>query len=164
MMTAPLVLDTTDIANLIGDLAESYLGSAASAGPPAHMEEDSWTAYVTIRGPWSGAVTLSCHHDLAVAATSVMLGYGPAEVSEEATEDVMGELANVIGGNLKALISASVGETCKLSLPIVTRGPLEIAGSVRQEELWFLWHGFPFCVRLVQVGSAKPISIHPTVQ
>lgn len=163
MMTAPPMLDTADIASLIADLAETFLGSAAAAGPPAAMQEDAWTACVTIRGMWNGAVTLSCQHDLAVAATCAILDMCPTDVSEEDTEDVMGELANVIGGNLKALISASVGETCKLSIPFVVRGSLNINDVKRQEELWFRWHGFAFCVRLVQL-SGHPISSHPTVQ
>lgn len=74
-------------------------------------------AAVQLTGGWEGTVVIECDQTVARVFTAAMTGAdespGDAEV-----QDVMGELANMIGGNLKAVIGAPT----QLSMPTVVVG------------------------------------------
>lgn len=76
------------------------------------------TGCVDIVGVWHGTVTVECDLDLARRAAAAMFGIEPEEVADEDLDDAVGELANVAGGNLKALVVGAGS----LSLPRVARG------------------------------------------
>jgi chemotaxis protein CheX len=63
-------------------------------------------------------------------------------------EDVVAELANMVGGNLKALIPAAN----KLSLPMITTGNdlSDLVGATKVHDLGFLVDGEP--MRVVVAG------------
>lgn len=82
---------------------------------PFNAGEDQTEGCVQITGAWRGMVTLSCPGELARKAAQIMFHLEPGEVSAEEVQDAIGELANMIGGNLKALMPPP----CELSLPIV---------------------------------------------
>lgn len=98
---------------------------------------------VRISGAWEGAVTVWCSTKLARAAASAMFMLAPAEASPEEVSDAVGELANMVGGNIKTLIKGD----CKLSLPAVVQGvdyvaPAEEAPpDASLQELWFACEG-----------------------
>lgn len=77
-----------------------------------------FTGCILITGDWEGAVTLDLPSGLARRAGAIMFGGSPDEVADAEIRDVVGELTNITGGNVKAL----VGGTCQLSLPAVTEG------------------------------------------
>jgi hypothetical protein len=58
---------------------------------------------VEIDGPWSGTVTVACSPRLATMITAQMFEVAPAEASHDDIVDAVGEIANMIGGNVKAL-------------------------------------------------------------
>jgi chemotaxis protein CheX len=106
------------------------------------------TGCVQMTGAWEGAVTLRCSPLLArtVAATMYELQLG--EPSDDQIHDALGEVANVVGGNIKALLP---GPT-HLSLPIVARGDrrsLTINGTEAVHTVWFASHGEAFVVTLL---------------
>lgn len=76
-------------------------------------------ACVHITGAWQGAVTLACSASFAARAASIMFAL-PAGHQADTTEtqDALGELTNMIGGNVKALLP----EPCMLSLPAIVEG------------------------------------------
>ncbi len=76
------------------------------------------SASVHITGNWRGAVALSCGEKIAAEAAEVMFALGGKTPSKCDMQDALGELVNVIGGNIKALLP---GE-CHLSLPAVVDG------------------------------------------
>lgn len=86
-------------------------GSGLQAGPLI-------SALVAISGTWNGAVLVGCSPRLAVRFTCRMFGLDEVDVSREFVEDTMGELANMVGGNLKSMIPPSNS----LSLPTVVEG------------------------------------------
>ncbi|MEO8201874.1 MAG: chemotaxis protein CheX [Gemmatimonadota bacterium] len=65
------------------------------------------TAWVTTMGDWNGALALECSPGLARQAAAAMMDLEIDEASEADSRDVLGELANIIGGNVKALIGSS---------------------------------------------------------
>lgn len=79
-------------------------------------QENFLTGYIHISGAWDGSVALHCTADLAREAATIM--FRPEFTSFDDVRDALGELVNMIGGNVKALLS----EHCDLSLPVVTVG------------------------------------------
>jgi chemotaxis protein CheX len=73
---------------------------------------------VQFSGAWEGAVTIEVSAELARQAAATMFGVDPGAASPSDTQDAIGELANMTGGNVKALLP----EPCRLSLPTVVEG------------------------------------------
>lgn len=61
-------------------------------------------AVVRISGAWQGRVELECSSDQAHAAAAVMFGAETTSADEAA--DAVGELANIVSGNVKSLLPA----------------------------------------------------------
>lgn len=74
------------------------------------------SAVVHISGAWEGAVRLECRPTHAAAAAALMFAIEPSDTSEEASCDALGELANIVTGNVKSLLPAPSA----LSLPSVS--------------------------------------------
>ncbi|MFO0603461.1 MAG: chemotaxis protein CheX [Polyangiales bacterium] len=111
---------------------------------------------VDIHGSWEGAVTLACAGPLARRAAGTMLDVAPGEVTGEDVRDALGEITNILGGNVKALLPAP----SRLSLPEVRECPAEAvpagAGEGGVHELWFSCGGEAMVVRLVRRGGGAP--------
>lgn len=75
------------------------------------------TACITLAGGWNGTLTLECGHDQARSFAAAMLGSAPEELETPDIADAIGELANIVAGNLKALLPAA-----RLGLPSVVLG------------------------------------------
>jgi hypothetical protein len=71
---------------------------------------------VRITGAWEGMVQLVCADVLARPAAAVLFGLEVQTATPDLVHDALGELTNITGGNLKALLP----EPCYLSLPAVT--------------------------------------------
>jgi chemotaxis protein CheX len=76
------------------------------------------TSAVYFTGSWKGAVLLDCDLNLALLfASHLMPGCNPTTFDDD-VRDCMGELANMVGGNLKVLLPDGVS----LSMPSVVNG------------------------------------------
>jgi chemotaxis protein CheX len=73
---------------------------------------------VRIMGDWEGAVTLHCSPTLASRIASIMFDIPEQYMTFEHVQDALGELVNMVGGNIKSLLPAPN----RLSLPAVKRG------------------------------------------
>jgi len=112
-------------------------------------KEGMLTGCVQITGAWEGAVTLCCSVALARQAASLMFDTDPASITIEQIQDALAELANMMGGNLKALLP----EPCHLSLPAVVEGndsTLHIPGSSLVSQVAFECQGQPLLVMLLK--------------
>lgn len=76
------------------------------------------TGYIFIFGAWDGALSLDCSKKFADQASSIMFDIPASQLKMEDIQDTMGELANMLGGNIKSLLP----QPCKLSLPSVVDG------------------------------------------
>jgi len=72
-------------------------------------------ASIEIDGAWKGEVVLFCSEPLAHRITAHLFEMEPAEVSMEDVSETLGEINNIISGNLKRLLP----EPCYLSVPSV---------------------------------------------
>ena len=77
---------------------------------------------VSVAGSVSGTVNIHVSNAFACQITANMLGMEPDEIdSDEEVHDVIGELSNMIGGDLKSRL-CDAGFDCELSIPSITSG------------------------------------------
>ncbi len=86
--------------------------------PPAETKDHTLVSCVQFTGAWRGGAVLFCPAEVAREVASAMFEIPVADVSVSDLTDAIGELANMTGGNLKALLP----EPTTLSLPSVTEG------------------------------------------
>lgn len=70
---------------------------------------------VQITGEWQGSVTLYAPKEIGKKVAATMYGLDEAEVVDKQVQDVIGEITNVLAGNIKSILPAP----CSISLPCV---------------------------------------------
>lgn len=83
--------------------------------PEPRDDELNVVGMVNITGNWEGSVLVRCTRPLARSITEAMFGMDPGEASADEIADALGEIANMIGGNVKSLVPGP----SQLSLPTV---------------------------------------------
>ena len=73
---------------------------------------------MSVTGAWEGTVAVARSDELARLITGTCFDVDPLEADSSEINDAVGEIANMIGGNVKALMPAP----SQLSLPTVTTG------------------------------------------
>ena len=142
----------TQIGQIAQDVWLSMLGVEIQPAPPdAAIDASvrSMSGCVHISGAWEGSVVLSCVAELAHQATEAMFGLEPGAASTEEVHDTIGELANMIGGNVKALFPAP----SQLSLPSVSEGTgleMSIPGARSLNQLALESEGKLLFIRLLE--------------
>lgn len=97
------------------DVWETFLGVRPDEVPPAPLGAGTLAARVRIMGAWEGTVVLRMPPALARQVGEAMFAK-PAEIlSDEELRDAVGEIGNMVAGNLKGLLA----EEARLSLPTV---------------------------------------------
>ena len=107
------------------------------------------TAAVYYAGEWRGALLLECSEEQAAAWAAHLLPL-PPPLEMDDVRDGIGELANMIAGNLKAQLPRGVG----LSVPSVMLGSnysVRICGGNLAERVVFACPGGLFRITLVEV-------------
>jgi chemotaxis protein CheX len=102
---------------------------------PGGLPDDAVSSWVDIVGPWTGSVAITTGRVTAEELSRALLKeHAPPVLDAEDIDDALGELANVVGGNIKAVLPGPSG----LGLPEV--GALPEAGdpadTVRVDLLW----------------------------
>jgi chemotaxis protein CheX len=102
-----------------------------------------FVATTDISGEWNGSVCLSCSRTAARHATSAMFGLPDEELTAADILDAVGELINVVGGNIKSLVPGP----SVLSLPSVCEGQRALPGHLElAQEVRFSWMEEPIVV------------------
>lgn len=120
---------------------------------PEPLPADVVSSWVQVSGPWNGTVVLTVGRETAVELTRCLLKEHAPEVLEpEDVEDALGELANVVGGNVKGVLPAP----SLLGLPEVgdAPAPVDPADVVRVD---VVWRGQPLSIA---VQGATPALVH----
>ena len=126
-------------------LSMSLLPHPLGADAPA-LRGQSMTGCVHVSGEWTGSVFLSCDLEVAAAAAEAMFAADPGSLSDDEVSDALGELTNMVGGNVKSLLPApsrlsvpsiAVGQSCSVRVPgavlldrvvlVCAPGPLHIS-------------------------------------
>ena len=100
---------------------------------PGGLPDDAVSSWVEVVGPWNGVVVLTCGRSTAEALSRCLLAeHAPPVLDAEDVADGMGELANVVGGNVKAVLPGP----SVLGLPEVGSAPEAGADRLRVDLLW----------------------------
>jgi chemotaxis protein CheX len=110
------------------------------AQPPSPLNGSRIVGSVGFAGDAVGIVRIHVDPSLARIMTAAMLGMEPDEVEgDEEMHDVIGEVSNMIGGDVKSRLCDS-GFPCQLSIPSIISGndfKIESKGWVKHEFLNF---------------------------
>jgi hypothetical protein len=135
----PLITALIDEATIQAIAEESWLALVGDdeflVPMPGGEPEDALSSWVEIVGPWNGAVVLTCGRATAEELARCLLKeHAPPVLDVEDVEDAMGELANVVGGNVKAVLPGP----SVLGLPEVGTAPAagDPADTCRVDLLW----------------------------
>lgn len=119
MLTEMTTVLPGELAQIVESVFENMLSlQAHESDAPWFPSADRLTAVVHLAGDWNGAVLLECDRDQACRFASRFLSMGPIGVVDDVVRDVLGELANMISGNLKCVLTSGI----RLSMPSVVDG------------------------------------------
>ena len=151
-MSVDVVVNENDLAEMVEQVWGSYLDpEGISPLIPTHDANQPSAVHssVSITGSWSGHVVYASSTVAARRAAAAFLAMEPDEVSPEDLADVLGELANIVGGNVKAMLPAGA----MLSLPQVVLAPetaTRYPNAERITGLFGTWEGEPVSVSMWQ--------------
>jgi len=142
--------EMTDVHAIVDQVWTSFLGEEEPLLPrfdipagPFEPEEASWSSAVSIHGGWTGTVTIELSAKVAQSLTSMMLMMEPDEIDDAEIADAVGELVNMIGGNIKSLMPGPSA----LTLPVVAAGRAAHSSDlVEVARFDALWTGEPIRV------------------
>jgi chemotaxis protein CheX len=119
-MTQELLATDEQIVGITQDVWSSFTGRPVDAGPgdAALDGSDVTVGRVAVTGGWRGWVLLACPTRLARTAAAAMFDRPAETLTDDEVADALGELTNMIGGNVKSLLPGP----SRLSMPAVTVG------------------------------------------
>ncbi|MFD2091251.1 chemotaxis protein CheX [Blastococcus deserti] len=152
------LIDEETVQNIAQEAWSALIGCDEFLVPlPGGLPDDAVSSWVEVVGPWTGAVVLTCGRSTAEELSRCLLAeHAPPVLDPEDIEDGMGELANVVGGNVKAILPGP----SVLGLPEVGTAPSAGApDDVCRVDL--LWRGQSLTITVQgSAGVPQPAS-HP---
>lgn len=151
-MSVDLMVQAADLSEMMEQVWASYLDPEGISPliPTGDETQPAEThASVSITGSWTGHLVFASSAAGARRAAAAFLAMSPAQVSPAEVADVLGELANIVGGNVKAMLPPG----CFLSLPRVAPGPgpsISDPEARRITGLYGVWLGEPVSVSIWQ--------------
>jgi chemotaxis protein CheX len=146
-MTQELVATDEQIVGIVQDVWSSFTGTAVDAASEevAFDAAEVTVGSVAVTGEWRGRVLLACPTRLARSAASAMFDRPAEALTDEEVADALGELTNMVGGNLKSLLPGP----SRLSMPAVTVGASSagrVPGAVLVNTVSLTCEGLPLTV------------------
>ena len=140
-------IDASALAEIVGYTWQAFVGEELGEPcPVATSAGSSPCATISIGGNWTATLAVTMAPDLVAQFASALLACPADELDPADVSDAFGELANVVGGNVKGLIE---DPSAALSLPVVSATPpaitggqltlqvgFEVAGHAMTWELW----------------------------
>ena len=150
------------IVQITRSVFETMLGLPVEPLEPGGAEPaGALTAAVYYAGEWRGALLVECSEEQAAEWSLHLMRLTPPLAPAD-VRDGLGELANVVAGNLKALLPRGVG----LSIPSIVQGSdysVSICGGNRFERVSFTTSSGPFRITLVEVKAEPRAATSPTL-
>ena len=115
------------LAEITESVFQATLGFSIAPGPPFQALPAGLSGTVEISGAFEGSVVIESTAVFARMGAAIMFNRDEDQIAPEEMADTLGELANMIAGNLKAL----VGGGCTLSLPLVFESSPSGAADLR---------------------------------
>jgi hypothetical protein len=121
---------------------------------PGELPEDVLSSWVQMTGPWTGTVVLTTGAQTAAELTRALLGETAPELLEhEDVADAFGEIANVVGGNVKAALPGP----SVLGLPEVGEAP-PVRNPADVCRVDVLWRGRPLTISVQGILPPLPVA------
>jgi flagellar motor switch protein FliN len=118
----------------------------------ADLKEMRIVGSVNFAGQVSGIIHIHVNKDFAIIMASSMLGMTHDEIEgDDEIKDVICELSNIVGGNLKSFFNDS-GFYCALSTPSITQGDDFTIKSLNTERYESLSFGYQQHMVRIEVG------------
>jgi hypothetical protein len=147
------LIDEATIESIAQEAWISLVGEEEILVPvPVDLPADRISSWVDVVGPWTGSVVLTTGRQTAEDLCRALLGpSAPPVLDHEDVADAFGEIANVVGGNVKAALPGPSA----LSLPEVGDAPAvrNPADFVRVD---LLWRGEPVSISVQGALPALP--------
>jgi len=139
-------------------ICSTLLGFEVQPLPGSYAASPTQTASVQVTGKWNGAIVLSLPPTLVDTLTETLFSLESGKASIEDKKDAVGELINMIGGNIKALLPAP----CVLSVPLLALEghTMQFPSTEMVTHCQFDCHGKPFALSLFEQVD-KPERIKP---
>ena len=106
------------------EIFSSMIMLEVAAGEPFirnnEMLQNSISGIIGLAGATKGLLAIHLSNDAALAVTTAFLGMDVGEIDED-VRDAVGELANMLGGSLKAVLDPN-GSEVQLSMPSAVHG------------------------------------------
>ncbi|WP_051515861.1 chemotaxis protein CheX [Candidatus Blastococcus massiliensis] len=147
------LIDELTVESIAGEAWISLVGEDEVLVPlPGELPADALSSWVDVVGPWTGSVVLTTGRDTAAELTRALLRESaPAELEDEDVTDAFGEIANVVGGNVKAALPGPSA----LSLPDVGPAP-DVRNPADVCRIDVLWRGQPVSISVQGALPALP--------
>lgn len=147
------LIDEPTIESIAQDAWTALVGEDEVLVPiPADLPTEVVSSWVDVVGPWNGSVVLTTGRQTAEELTRLLLrDQAPEVLEDEDVADALGELANVVGGNVKAALPGP----SKLGLPEVGEPPSagDPADVCRVD---VLWRGQPLTLSVQGAAPSAP--------
>lgn len=122
----PSTVDKQTLSEIVG-----FVWAMFTDEQPTPVEDakhgEGLCATISIGGPWTATLEVALSEGLAGRFAASLLGIKPDELTREDIDDAVGELANVVGGNVKGLLDD--GGVSTLSLPVVSHSSQSVTGG-----------------------------------
>lgn len=131
-----------DLASIAELVWVSFVDGEIYPTPSAHGGDgESVVAAVAISGAWNGHVVVSSTAPAARRMAAAMFGHDAGAVSDDEVADAFGEIANILGGNVKSLLP----EPSVLSLPqvVLDTRAVRMPSAVQRSQVDLVWGGEP---------------------
>jgi hypothetical protein len=151
----PELIDETTVLSIAEEAWIALVGEDEVLVPvPEELPADTVSSWVDVVGPWTGSVVLSTGTQTAAELTRALLAdYAPELLEHEDVADAFGEIANVVGGNVKAALPGPSA----LSLPEVGNPPA-VRNPADVVRIDVLWRGQPVSISVQGALPPLPVS------
>ncbi|MBL8174966.1 MAG: chemotaxis protein CheX [Bryobacterales bacterium] len=118
-MPFPVEAYQSETAQIVTDVFQTMLGMQVEATAEQWVPQPgTMTSAIFFAGNWKGAVLIECTELQARRWTAKLMSIPEPDSITDDVRDAMGEIANMVGGNLKSVLPSGVG----LSMPSVVQG------------------------------------------
>lgn len=143
------------VVEIVESIFSTMLEIDVSLSDSAHSPSgERMTSTVYLEGDWNGAVSLECNRSQACQFAGRFLATDPPPAVDDDVKDALGELVNMIGGNIKSVLTKET----RLSMPSVIDGhdyELRICGSHSRDVSAFQFFGGTFWVTILDECSSR---------
>ncbi|MGI5176308.1 chemotaxis protein CheX [Dactylosporangium sp. CA-152071] len=148
-------LSEDDVRGIVWQVWTAYLNCAPEVTPAPEPPADTAdvTASIGLAGAWNGLAVLRCGLPVAGVIAGAMLDVDPTSANADDCADALGELVNILAGNVKSLLP----KPSHLSLPQVVVGRAKIVwpGTTPLHTLQVTLNTEPMLLTILH-GQPKP--------